>query len=139
MQKDIRALWVLMKREFRILSGRWLYWFVMVVAPMFCFLFFMDLLKDGLPTNLPIAVVDEDNTAMSRQLVRTLNSFAQSEVAMQTTSFKRQGRPCKRAKCTVFSIFLQISGGIFPREKSRLSLFTRMIPTFFRPLWYIKI
>ena len=38
MQKDIRALWVLMKREFRILSGRWLYWFVMVVAPMFCFL-----------------------------------------------------------------------------------------------------
>lgn len=103
MQKDIRALWVLMKREFRILSGRWLYWFVMVVAPMFCFLFFMDLLKDGLPTNLPIAVVDEDNTAMSRQLVRTLNSFAQSEVAMQTTSFKEAREAMQKSE--VYGIF----------------------------------
>ena len=55
MCENIRALGVLMKREVRMLAERRIYWFVMVFAPLFCFLFFMDLLKDGLPKKLPVA------------------------------------------------------------------------------------
>ena len=52
----------LMKREFRRLASRRIYWFILILAPAFCFIFFADLLKQGLPMKLPIAVVDEDNT-----------------------------------------------------------------------------
>ena len=54
---------------------------------LFYFLF-ADLLKQGLPMKLPIAVVDEDNTSLSRQLVRSLDAMAQTEVVMRTASFK---------------------------------------------------
>ena len=47
MRENIRALGVLMKREIRMLAGHRIYWFVMIFAPLFCFLFFMDLLKDA--------------------------------------------------------------------------------------------
>lgn len=49
----------LMKREFRRLASRRIYWFILILAPAFCFIFFADLLKQGLPMKLPIAVVDE--------------------------------------------------------------------------------
>lgn len=87
LKADIRAIGVLMKRELQILAGGRIYWFMMFVGPLFCFLFFMDLLKDGLPTGVPVAVVDKDNTTTSRSLVRSLNAFAQTEVVMRTADF----------------------------------------------------
>lgn len=85
---DIRAIGSLMRREMGILAGDRMYWFMMLVAPVFCFLFFMDLLDEGLPSRLPVAVVDRDNTTTSRSLARSLNSFAQVEVAMRTADFR---------------------------------------------------
>ena len=35
----------LMKREFRRLASRRIYWFILILAPAFCFIFFADLLK----------------------------------------------------------------------------------------------
>lgn len=43
----------LMKREFRRLASRRIYWFILILAPAFCFIFFADLLKQGLPMKLP--------------------------------------------------------------------------------------
>ena len=78
----------LMKREFRRLASRRIYWFILILAPAFCFIFFADLLKQGLPMKLPIAVVDEDNTSLSRQLVRSLDAMAQTEVVMHPIIIK---------------------------------------------------
>ena len=74
------ALWIVMKRECRRLTSRPLYLFCMVIAPLFCYLFFTTLMGSGLPTNLPVGVVDMDQTAVSRNIVRNLDSFGQSEV-----------------------------------------------------------
>ncbi len=104
MRENIRALGVLMKREIRMLAGHRIYWFVMIFAPLFCFLFFMDLLKDGLPKKLPVAVVDEDNTTTSRSLVRSLNTFAQTDVVMRTANFSEAREALQRGD--VYGIFL---------------------------------
>ena len=37
-------------------------------------------MKDGLPTNLPIGVVDLDNTSQSRNVIRNLDAFSQTQV-----------------------------------------------------------
>ena len=103
MRENIRALGVLMKREIRMLAGHRIYWFVMIFAPLFCFLFFMDLLKDGLPKKLPVAVVDEDNTTTSRSLVRSLNTFAQTDVVMRTANFSEAREALQRGD--VYGIF----------------------------------
>ena len=106
MRENIRALGVLMKREVRMLAERRIYWFVMIFAPLFCFLFFMDLLKDGLPKKLPVAVVDEDNTTTSRSLVRSLNTFAQTDVVMRTANFSEAREALQRGD--VYGIFYYI-------------------------------
>lgn len=101
--KIIDTLSVLMKREFRRLASFRIYWFMMVFAPAFCFLFFADLLKQGLPMKLPIAVVDEDNTSMSRQLVRSLEAIPQTEVVLRTAVFAEARDAMQRGQ--VYGIF----------------------------------
>ena len=66
MRENIRALGVLMKREIRMLAEHRIYWFVIIFAPVFCFLFLMDMLTDGMPKKIPVAVVDEDKHTTSR-------------------------------------------------------------------------
>ena len=91
------------KREtFRIMS-RPLYLFGMVLAPVISLVFFLSLMHEGLPTNLPIAVVDQDNTTTSRTLIRQLDAFEQTRVVMQTYSFAEARQEMQKGK--VYGIF----------------------------------
>ena len=74
------ALWNVMKRECRRLVSRPLYLFSMVVAPLFCYIFFTTLMDSGLPKDMPVGIVDQDQTTTTRQLARTLDAFQQSKV-----------------------------------------------------------
>lgn len=74
------AFWNVVKRECRRLVGRPLYLFCMIGAPLFCYLFFTTLMGSGLPQDMPVGVVDEDQTAVSRQLTRNLDAFQQTHV-----------------------------------------------------------
>lgn len=47
-----------MKRECHRLVSRPLYLFCMVIAPLFCYIFFTTLMDSGLPTNMPVGAVD---------------------------------------------------------------------------------
>ena len=61
------ALWNVMKREVRRLVSRPLYLFCMGVAPLFCYIFFTTLMDSGLPTDMPVGVVDQDMTLSSKR------------------------------------------------------------------------
>lgn len=52
----------------------------MVLFPLFVIIFFTSLMGSGQPTSLPVGVVDQDNTATSRQMIRNLDSFQSSKV-----------------------------------------------------------
>lgn len=75
-----KALAEVMKRECKRLVGRPLYLWCMVIAPVFCYVFFTTLMDSGLPQNMPVAVVDQDQTATSRQIARNLDAFGQTAV-----------------------------------------------------------
>lgn len=67
-------------RELRRLAVQPIYWFCMVIAPLFCYFFFTSLMHEGLPESLPLGVVDEDHTVTSRNLVRNLDAFQMTDV-----------------------------------------------------------
>lgn len=69
-----------MARECRRLISRPLYLFCMVIAPLFCYLFFTTLMDSGLPTHLPVGAVDLDNTSTSRNILRNLDAFQQTAI-----------------------------------------------------------
>lgn len=68
-------------RELKRLALQPLYWFCMVFAPLFCCYFFTSLMSSGLPQDLPLGIVDEDNTTTTRQLVRNLDSFQAVDIS----------------------------------------------------------
>ena len=75
-----------MLREFRIIFMHRIYLMCMVFMPCLCAAFFTTLMRDGLPTDMPIGVVDCDNTTMTRKLTRTLDSFQSSKVVASYAS-----------------------------------------------------
>ena len=90
------ALRDVMKRECRRLVSRPLYLFCMVVAPLFCYVFFTTLMDSGLPQDMPVGIVDQDQTSTTRQLARTLDAFQQSKVVARYASFDEARRAMQR-------------------------------------------
>ena len=73
-------------RELDILRKNPIYAFCMVVFPLVTVLFFTTMLDEGLPKDLPIGVVDQDDSSMSRGLVRNLDAMQSSHVAYRFAS-----------------------------------------------------
>ena len=69
------------------MQSRPLYGLSMIFAPLFCFVFFTSLMREGLPESLPAGVVDEDNTPVSRSILRNLDSYQQTEIIRQYSNF----------------------------------------------------
>ena len=86
-QECLHKIKLVAKREMRRMVSTPIYFFCMLVAPIISLVFFVSLMHGGLPTDLPIAVVDLDNTSTSRNLIRQLDAFSQTKVVMSTTSF----------------------------------------------------
>lgn len=71
------------RRELRRMASKPIYWFCMIAAPLFCFVFFTSLLAEGLPTDMPLGLVDNDNTTTSRSLARNLDAFEMTSIKEQ--------------------------------------------------------
>ena len=82
-------------RELRLMRQRPIYLLASVGVMAFCTVFFLTFLKDGMPDELPIGVVDNDNSSLSRNFIRQLDatqlgstvrfgSYRQAREALQT-------------------------------------------------------
>ncbi len=86
-KQRIHSFWNVARREMKRLTSKPMYFFCMLIAPAISVIFFISLMWQGLPTDMPIAVVDMDNSSTSRNLIRQLDAFEQTKVAMTTASF----------------------------------------------------
>ena len=99
MMKQILSVF---QREVRFLIATPLAWFCMVAAPLLTALFFTTFMLQGLPTGMPIGVVDEDNTSTTRQLLRTLNSMQQTDISAQYADISEARRAMQRGEIYAF-------------------------------------
>ncbi len=67
-------------RECDVIRRIPIYGFCMVVFPLLTMVFFTSMMDDGQPLEMPVGVVDLDNTATSRGLIRRLDAFQTSHV-----------------------------------------------------------
>lgn len=97
-----KGIIAIMQRELRKLVSRPLYLFCMVIAPLCCCLFFTTLMNDGLPQNLPVGVVDLDNTATTRNILRNLDAFAQTGITRQYANIADARKDMQRGEIYAF-------------------------------------
>lgn len=93
-----KGMWAIVSREFRrILTSKICIW-GMIVAPLLSAGLMLYMMHSGLPTKIPIAVVDQDNTTTSRSLIRQLDAFPKSDIKFKSLSFKEAQEKMKRAE-----------------------------------------
>ena len=78
--KCFNQIWQIALREMKILRKNPIYGFCMVVFPLLAMFFFTSMLDAGLPQDLPVGVVDLDNTSTTRALTRKLDGMQNSKV-----------------------------------------------------------
>ena len=76
----IKQIYRIALRECGILRSNPIYAFCMVVFPVLVVVFFTSLMTEGQPVNMPVGVVDQDNTATTRALIRRLDAFQTTKV-----------------------------------------------------------
>lgn len=69
-----------LKRELSRMVSRKLYFGVCIVLPLFCIFFMNTIFNTGQIEKVPIGIVDMDQTATSRQIIRTISAVPTSEV-----------------------------------------------------------
>jgi ABC-2 type transport system permease protein len=73
------------RRELRIIRNRPLYLMGSVGVILFCAIFYLTLMKDGLPNDIPIGVVDQDNSTTSRNFYQQLDATQLGKVVHYDT------------------------------------------------------
>ena len=94
--KTLRQIYEIMMRELLILRQNHVYRFCMVAFPVLVIFFFTSLMDDGLPTEMPIGIVDLDNTSTTRSLGRRLDGFQMSRVVAHYPTMSDARRAIQR-------------------------------------------
>ena len=75
-------------REWQRMTGSPIYLMMTIIIPVIVILFFATFLNQGMPSSLPIAVVDFDNSSTSRLIVRNLSAGQTCKVKYKLTSYE---------------------------------------------------
>ena len=119
------ALYHVAKRECHRLVSRPLYLFCMVIAPLFCYVFFTTLMASGLPTDLPVGAVDLDNSNTSRKLLRNLDAFSQTGIVEEYKSVNEARHAMQQGKIYgFFYIPAHLSAEAQSQRQPTLSFYT---------------
>ena len=78
-------LYNVLHRELRRMTSRRLYLGVCLVLPLFCLFFMATIFGNGQMENIPIGIVDQDNTATSRQIARNISAVPTFSVTRHFT------------------------------------------------------
>ena len=74
-----------LRREWGLIRKHPIYPSLMVVIPVVSFLFFVVLFSKGVPRDIPIAVVDRDQTTLSRQLISMIDATPTAYVTYEVS------------------------------------------------------
>ena len=78
--KTLRQIYTIMLRELSTMRKHIIYPACMVVFPLMVMIFFTSMMEDGLPTGMPMGIVDMDNTTTTRALIRRLDAFQMTRI-----------------------------------------------------------
>ena len=100
--KYLRLIWQVARREMKILRVNRMYLICMLGFPLLALVFFTSLMDEGLPEDMPVGVVDLDNTSTSRGLIRRLDAFQSSRVVAHYPSVNEARRAIQENQIYAF-------------------------------------
>ncbi len=102
MKEVITRIFKIGLREIEIFSHRPMYLFVIIIAPLFCLIYFTQIMRSGTPDKMPCGVVDEDNTTTTRSIVRILGAMQNTDIKAHYGSFSEARKAMQRGEIYAF-------------------------------------
>lgn len=96
------GLWAVVWRELHRIVSRRIYIVTILFIPIFAYVFFATMFSEGLPQKLPIAIIDNDNTPISRNYIRQLNSMQMVNVVQFLDNFNEAQHEMRKGKIYAF-------------------------------------
>lgn len=101
----LRRIYELSLRECKIFMRNPIYLFCMVIFPLAVMFFFTSMLQNGQPQDMPVGVVDLDNSSTTRALIRRLDAFQTSQVVAHYPSVSAARRAIQNNEIYGFLYF----------------------------------
>ncbi len=114
-----------LKRELDIMFSRAIYLFASFVVIGFSYLFFLTFLGEGLPSELPIAVVDNDNSTISRRFIKELSSTQNTKIKIVAHDFYEARREMQKGN--IYGIIVLPEGlysNILSNRRPKVAFYT---------------
>ena len=100
--ESLKRIVSIASREVGLMVHNPIYICCMVVFPIITIFFFTSLMSEGQPEKLPCGVVDNDNTSMTRAMIRQLDAFQSTHVAGHYNSVAEAREAIQRNKIYAF-------------------------------------
>lgn len=88
MKRRFNDIAEVLHRELHRIGRQPTYWMLMVVLPILSFAFFAVLFRNGVARNIPIAVLDEDHSALSRKVTQMIDDTPTALVSYEIQSME---------------------------------------------------
>lgn len=114
----------LLRREIGIIFHHPIYIICMVILPLFITIFFTSLMNEGQPVEMPIGVVDLDNTSTTRKLTRMIDGFQSSKVVAHYHSAEAARKAIQRNEVYGFVLFPKdMTAQLIAMRQPRMSIY----------------
>lgn len=101
----IKKIYNIAVREVGIMSHNPIYIFCMIIFPFLVVIFFMSLMDEGEPLEMPVGVIDLDNTYTTRTMVRELDAFNTTKITKDYANVNEARRAIQRNEIYAFIYF----------------------------------
>ncbi|WP_026473799.1 ABC transporter permease [Alkaliflexus imshenetskii] len=113
-----------LRREVSRIIGSRTTWFLILIGPLLSFFIVISIFREGVPADLPVAVVDEDNSATSRQLIRMIDATRIASVSRCAVTLEEARESIFAGTVeAVFYIPAGMEAAVLRGEKSDVTLF----------------
>ncbi len=81
-----------------------IYWLAFFILPLFCFLFFTNLMENGIPSRVPAGMVDKDGSTLSRSITQELSGMQLVDMVADCNSYTEARHKMQEGE--IFGFFL---------------------------------
>ena len=120
----VKRIYRISRRELRIMYNNPIYGFCTIIFPLFAVFFFTSLMNEGNPIELPIGVVDEDNTPTTRSLIQKLDAFQSTRIVSHYSNMNEARRAVQRNEIYGFLLIPNgTTNGLVSSHQPKISLY----------------
>ena len=124
MRETLGRIFRISLREIGIMRRNPIYGFCTIIFPILVIIFFTTLLNEGQPSNMPVGIVDQDNTQTTRSMIRQLDAFQASRVVAHYNNVNEARKAIQRNEIYAFLLIPQgTTSELMAQKQPKISLY----------------